>query len=315
MSIPGHPTVSRGPFQLGEWLVRPRDGTVSRGGEVKRLRPQAMDLLVRLARTPGETVLRDELLAELWPGVVVGEVAVSQCVSEIRAALGDSAAEQRVIRTVPKRGYALVAPVRSSGIEGLSGGSRAPARVAPARSARSAVRWLAAAAMALAVVGLAVWWGRSGAPESAARREPTIVMPSFARVDPSDEETRWLSTGLAHLLASEISSLSRAKVISAHGLLESNARMEGPPGESIVVKLRAASIDYLIVGSYLVEGGGPDVRIDVAIFDPERNEAVAVFTEVAEIAHLSAGVGRLAARMIEALGIEGSPPTSRAALD
>jgi TolB-like protein len=235
---------------------------------------------------------------------------VSQCVSEIRAALGDSAAEQRVIRTVPKRGYALVAPVRSSGMEGLSGGSRAPVR-----SARSAVRWLAAAAMALAVVGLAVWWGRSGAPESAARRGPTIVMPSFARVDPSDEETRWLSTGLAHLLASEISSLSRAKVISAHGLLESNARMEGPPGESVVVKLRAASIDYLIVGSYLVEGGGPDVRIDVAIFDPERNEAVAVFTEVAEIAHLSAGVGRLAARMIEALGIEGSPPTSRAALD
>ena len=72
------------------------------------LRPQSFSVLRRLAAKPGELVTKDELLTECWPGVIVTEDSLVQCVSDIRKALGASGRD--LIRTVPRRGYVLVLP-------------------------------------------------------------------------------------------------------------------------------------------------------------------------------------------------------------
>ena len=99
------------PFTLGDWLVEPRACHISRGDAVVKLRPQLADLLVCLARRAGEIVLKDEILAEVWPGQYIAESGLSRCVAELRQVLHDDAQQPRFIETITKRGYRLVAPV------------------------------------------------------------------------------------------------------------------------------------------------------------------------------------------------------------
>jgi len=75
------------------------------------LRPRAFAVLRCLAAHAERLVTKDDLLAECWPGVVVSEDSLTQCVSEIRHALGEGARD--VVRTVPRRGYVLMSPEAS----------------------------------------------------------------------------------------------------------------------------------------------------------------------------------------------------------
>ena len=84
-----------------------RDG----GGAEVALRPKAFDLLLTLARNPRRTLSRDELFGAVWPDVTVTEDSISQCVREVRRAIGDP--EGRVLRTIVKRGYCLDVEVQS----------------------------------------------------------------------------------------------------------------------------------------------------------------------------------------------------------
>ena len=99
------------PFTVGDWLVEPKACRASRGDRVVKLRPQLADLLACLARRAGEIVLKDEILAEVWPGQYIAESGLSRCVAELRQVLQDDAQEPRFIQTFPKRGYRLIAPV------------------------------------------------------------------------------------------------------------------------------------------------------------------------------------------------------------
>jgi DNA-binding winged helix-turn-helix (wHTH) protein len=99
------------PFTVGDWLVEPKACRISRGDTVVKLRPQLTDLLVCLARRAGEIVLKDEILAEVWPGQYIAESGLSRCVAELRQSLEDHPHEPHFIETFPKRGYRLIAPV------------------------------------------------------------------------------------------------------------------------------------------------------------------------------------------------------------
>lgn len=73
-------------------------------GEVL-LRPKSLALLTYLVRNPGRVIGRDELIEAVWPDVVVSDDSLSQCLKDIRAALGPEA--EGFIRTVPRRGLIL----------------------------------------------------------------------------------------------------------------------------------------------------------------------------------------------------------------
>lgn len=94
-------------FALGEYQVYPELDCVRRDGEEQHLEPRTMDVLQLLARRAGSVVSRDEILETVWNGDAVSEDSVTRCVSDLRRALGDSSQEQRLIQTVPKRGYRI----------------------------------------------------------------------------------------------------------------------------------------------------------------------------------------------------------------
>src|SRR5262245_13093384 len=73
------------------------------------LRPKSFDVLAYLVEHAGKPASREEIIEAVWPDVTVTEESLTRCVSDIRLALDDSA--QRIIKTLPRRGYVLAAPV------------------------------------------------------------------------------------------------------------------------------------------------------------------------------------------------------------
>jgi TolB-like protein/DNA-binding winged helix-turn-helix (wHTH) protein/tetratricopeptide (TPR) repeat protein len=99
------------PLRIGGWNVDPMRAEISREGTVVRLQPRAMGLLVCLARHAGEVVSIEDLLAEVWTGVIVTPDSVYQCVGTLRESLGDDPRKPSYIATVPRLGYRLIASV------------------------------------------------------------------------------------------------------------------------------------------------------------------------------------------------------------
>jgi len=103
-----------GGFRLGEWYVDPAQCRLSSHGRTIQVRARVMDLLVRLAATPGQVLSKETLLDEVWGSDAVSESALTRTVTELRQALGDNADCPRILETIPKRGYRLIAPVTST---------------------------------------------------------------------------------------------------------------------------------------------------------------------------------------------------------
>ena len=70
------------------------------------LSPRAEDLLLLLCRHPGALVTREQILQRVWQGAVVEDGAITNCVWQIRRALGPDGKD--ILQTRTKRGYVLV---------------------------------------------------------------------------------------------------------------------------------------------------------------------------------------------------------------
>ena len=73
------------------------------------VRRKSFDVLRYLIEHAGRVVSKEELIGAVWPDVTVGDESLTQCISEVRRALDDEG--QRIIRTVPRRGYLIGVPV------------------------------------------------------------------------------------------------------------------------------------------------------------------------------------------------------------
>lgn len=100
------------PVQLGDWQVSPGACTVSRNGKETKVTPRSMDVLRLLIRNAGNVVSPSEFLDTIWRSPIATDHAVHKAIAELRGALEDDAHQPRYIKTVPKRGYALIAEVR-----------------------------------------------------------------------------------------------------------------------------------------------------------------------------------------------------------
>ncbi len=94
-------------FYLGDLFVEPLKGQVTDRTGSRRLPPKAAEVLLCLAREPGELVTREHLLECAWAGDKGSHEALSHAVSEIRTALDDHADDPVYIQTLPRVGYRL----------------------------------------------------------------------------------------------------------------------------------------------------------------------------------------------------------------
>ncbi len=99
-------------IQIGDWWADSATNELGRAQESLRIEPKAMAVLMFLATRQGGVATREDLLSAVWPGVVVGDEALTQSIIKLRKALGDNPRSPAYIETISKRGYRLIAPAR-----------------------------------------------------------------------------------------------------------------------------------------------------------------------------------------------------------
>lgn len=113
-------------YRFGNTSVDTLRAEIRRAGKTIPLRRKSFDVLVYLLERPRRVVTKSELLDAVWGGRIVTEGSLKHCLMEVRSAIGDS--EHELIRTVPRRGYSLEAPVTR---EAITPGNRTSILVAP----------------------------------------------------------------------------------------------------------------------------------------------------------------------------------------
>ena len=83
-----------------------------RGAELVTIPPQVFDLLDYLIRNREHVVSKDDLIDAIWKGRIVSETALTTRLNAARTAVGDSGEEQRLIKTLPRKGFRFVGTVR-----------------------------------------------------------------------------------------------------------------------------------------------------------------------------------------------------------
>ena len=101
----------QGDFRINDWLVQPQINSVERDGKTWHLEPKVMQVLVHLALHPKEVLSKERLLEAVWHDTFVGDDVLVRCISEIRYVFGDDPKSSRIIQTIPKGGYRLIAAV------------------------------------------------------------------------------------------------------------------------------------------------------------------------------------------------------------
>ena len=98
-------------FRFGDHVLDIERRELRRGAEPVALEPQVFDLLLYLVRNRGRVVSKDDLIESVWGGRIVSDSALTTRLNAARRAVNDSGAEQRLIRTVSRRGLRFIGEV------------------------------------------------------------------------------------------------------------------------------------------------------------------------------------------------------------
>jgi DNA-binding winged helix-turn-helix (wHTH) protein len=99
-------------YMFDNYVLDPERRELRSGATVVAIEPQAFDLLVHLIRQREHVVSRDEMIESIWGGRIVSESTLSTRINAVRSAIGDSGTDQRLIKTLPRKGVRFVGEVR-----------------------------------------------------------------------------------------------------------------------------------------------------------------------------------------------------------
>ena len=275
-------------YRVGDLLVDLGRGQVTRDGRDVPLPNLSYKLFVALLRAAPDLLTHDELMAQVWPGLVVTPETVSQRVKLLRQALHDDPRQPRYVAGVRGRGYRIVAPIEvvagtqpsphfdaepvptapDTSSAALSPGVAGPATATDGRHVKRRRALLAGAsflATAAIVAGLAVR-ERPGADVDAARpgasrpvTRPVLAVLPFTAMGGSDDHLS-LPDGLQTDILTEVSRSSALDVIAATSVEQFRGSTLG-----------ARDIGARLGATHLLEGGvqrvGEHVRINAQLID------------------------------------------------
>jgi len=113
-SLAGHKTRTREgylPYRFEDFVLDSDRRELRRAGSLIPVEPQVFDLLEYLICNRERVVSKDDLVASIWHGRIVSESALSTRINALRVAIGDSGGEQRLVKTLPRKGIRFVGAV------------------------------------------------------------------------------------------------------------------------------------------------------------------------------------------------------------
>ena len=216
------------------------------------LRPKAFDTLRVLVERAGCVVTKDELVAAVWPDVIVNDDALAQCVRDIRKALGDD--DQGLVKTVPRRGYLFAGEVEN-------GGPNTPSAVVGIGSEKRRSRLALGALLVLIAAATGLLWIRFWAdsePSSARDPRPLVAVLPFTVSTESDADA-WLGEGIAEDI---IMALSRFRDIA---VIARNSSFRYNTGDDPARIAQEINADFMLQGTLRRKGN--ELRLAVQLVD------------------------------------------------
>ena len=244
-------------FRLGGIEVRPSTREVIHNGGRELLEPRVMSVLVRLARSRGEVVTRDDLSADCWEGRIVSDDAINRVLSRIRKLSELTGGNDFALETITKVGYRLVA-VATAETAAAPPLSPAGGEMPDRRGRRWFYGILAVGAFAFA--SYAAWSATRPIEWS---NDPTAsltlaVLPFDSLSDAKGDDV--LALGLAREIRNTLSRVRGLRVVSD----SSSFAIASEPLTSVEMGKRLQA-DLLLDGSF--ERTGDTVRLSVELVD------------------------------------------------
>lgn len=98
-------------YEFGEYRLDGRRRSLTKNGEKVPLPARNFDLLIYMVENSGRILEHDELLDKVWAGTFVEQATLKKGISALRQILAEKP-ENEFIKTIPRRGYSFVSPVR-----------------------------------------------------------------------------------------------------------------------------------------------------------------------------------------------------------
>ena len=99
-------------FLFGNHVLDTDRRELRRGSEPIAVEPQVFDLLIYLVQNRDRVVSKDDLIASVWGGRIVSDSTLTSRINAARKAIGDSGEDQKLIRTIARKGLRFVGAVR-----------------------------------------------------------------------------------------------------------------------------------------------------------------------------------------------------------
>jgi TolB-like protein/DNA-binding winged helix-turn-helix (wHTH) protein/Tfp pilus assembly protein PilF len=273
-------------YEISDLVIDVARQRVTRAAAEIALPNLSFDLLLVLIHASPAVVSNDDLMAQVWPGLVVSPETVSQRVKLLRHALGDDPRAPRYIAVLRGRGYRLIPEVRSVE-EALPRISPHPSPVQsevpplrpietetelqPQRHARTRTKVVVGVVAALALAGVALYAMNALRPRPAAPKPDsvtvvglpprTVAVLPFENLSP-DPANKYLALGMAEMVLNRLASVSELVVIARASSFKA---AEG--------NVDARETGKMLNARYLVEGGvqreGEKLRVTARLIDAQ----------------------------------------------
>ena len=211
-------------YEFGRFRLKVAERVLLREGELVPLTPKVFDILVTLVEHGGQVVAKDDLMKRVWPNTFVEEGNLTQNISLLRKALGESPGGVQFIETVPRRGYRFVADTSQSwheepvetAVPENGHPPAAPVVSIPNTTPQSAgikrkpVFALIAGIVIVSIIGLFYYTGLGSAGNTA----PINSIAVLPFVDESsDPDAQYINDKIAESLINSLSKLPQLRVV------------------------------------------------------------------------------------------------------
>src|SRR6478672_7491099 len=216
---------------FGSYEIDVERRELRRGDVPVHVEPQVFDLINYLVQNRDRVVSKDDLIASIWGGRIVSDSTLTSRINAARKAIGDSGEDQKLIRTVARKGLRFVGDVRTQSRD--------------TQSADAATRQIDASA------GLR--------PAASQPERPTIAVLPFTNMS-GDPEQEYFSDGISEDIITALSKLRWFFVIARNSSFIYK-------GKSVHLKQigEELGVAYVVEGS--VRKNGERVRITVQLND------------------------------------------------
>ncbi len=273
-------------YEISDLVIDVARQRVTRGAAEIALPNLSFDLLLVLIHAAPAVVSNDDLMARVWPGLVVSPETLSQRVKLLRGALGDDPRAPRYVAGLRGRGYRLIPEVRpveealprislqASPVQSESPPLRpieTETALQPQRPARTRTNVVVGVIAALALMGIATYAVFALRPQPAAPKPDsvtvvglpprTVAVLPFENLSP-DPANEYLALGMAEMVLNRLASVSELVVIARSSSFK-----------SAEAKADARETGRKLNARYLVEGGvqrdGDKLRVTARLIDAQ----------------------------------------------